>query len=104
MLLEWAIESLVKNAIDALAGRGGHIVVAVTPGAGSDVRVRVTDDGPGVPAELRRKIFSAGFSTKESGWGIGLALTRRIVEETHSGRLVLAPTAQGAAFEITLRG
>lgn len=104
VLLEWAIESLVKNAIDALAGRGGNITVGVGRGAGGDVRVRVEDDGPGVPRDLRRKIFSAGFTTKERGWGIGLALTRRIVEENHGGRLILLPTEAGAAFEITLRG
>ena len=104
VLLEWAIESLVKNSIDALAGRGGSIVVGVEAQAGGGVRVRVADDGPGVPRELRRKIFSAGFSTKESGWGIGLALTRRIVESGHGGRLRLAPSDTGAVFEIVLPG
>jgi nitrogen-specific signal transduction histidine kinase len=104
VLLEWAIESLVKNAIDALAGRGGSVVVGVESMPGGGVRVRVTDDGPGVPRELRRKIFSAGFSTKESGWGIGLALTRRIVEAGHRGRLRLAPSDTGAVFEIVLPG
>ncbi|HEX7546462.1 MAG TPA: ATP-binding protein, partial [Gemmatimonadaceae bacterium] len=99
-----AIESLVKNAIDALAGRGGGIVVGVDSMPGGGVRVRVADDGPGVPRELRRKIFSAGFSTKESGWGIGLALTRRIVEAGHGGRLRLAPADTGAVFEIVLPG
>ena len=104
VLLEWAIESLVKNAIDALAGRGGSIVVGVEPVPGGGARVRVADDGPGVPRELRRKIFSAGFSTKESGWGIGLALTRRIIEEGHGGRLLLAPSDKGAVFDIMLPG
>jgi signal transduction histidine kinase len=104
VLLEWAIESLVKNAIDALAGRGGRIVVRVEPVAGSGARIRVIDDGPGVPRELRRKIFSAGYTTKERGWGIGLALTRRIVEENHGGRLQLAASDRGAVFEITLPG
>jgi signal transduction histidine kinase len=104
VLLEWAIESLVKNAIDALAGRGGSIVVGVEPVPGGGVRVRVADDGPGVPRDLRRKIFSAGFSTKESGWGIGLALTRRIVEEGHGGRLLLVPSDKGAVFDIVLPG
>jgi len=64
----------------------------------------VADDGPGVPRDLRRKIFSAGFSTKESGWGIGLALTRRIVEEGHGGRLLLVPSDKGAVFDIVLPG
>lgn len=104
VLLEWAIESLVKNAIDAMAGRGGTIVVGVDPVAGGGVRVRVADDGPGVPSDLRRKIFSAGFTTKDAGWGIGLALTRRIVESGHGGRLVLAPSDHGAVFDIILPG
>jgi signal transduction histidine kinase len=103
VLLEWAIESLVKNAIDALAGRGGGISVGVEPVPGGGVRVRVADDGPGVPRDLRRKIFSAGFSTKESGWGIGLALTRRIIEG-HGGQLHLAPSDKGAVFDIVLPG
>jgi signal transduction histidine kinase len=104
VLLEWAIESLVKNAIDALAGRGGKVVVAVEQIAGGGVRVRVSDNGPGVPRELRRKIFSAGFSTKEAGWGIGLALTKRIVESGHAGRLELGPSDAGAVFDIILPG
>lgn len=104
VLLEWAIESLVKNAIDALAGQGGTITVTVEPVSGSGARIRVADNGPGVPKELRRKIFAAGFSTKERGWGIGLALTRRIVEENHGGRLSLANSGTGAVFDIVLPG
>jgi signal transduction histidine kinase len=104
VLLEWAVESLVKNAIDALAGRGGRITVRVDVVAGGGVRVRVADDGPGVPRELRARIFSAGFTTKERGWGIGLALTRRIVEESHGGRLQLVPSDRGAVFDISLPG
>ena len=65
--------------------------------------MRVADDGPGVPRELRRRIFDAGYSTKERGWGIGLSLARRIVEENHGGKLVLAPTERGAAFDVILR-
>jgi signal transduction histidine kinase len=102
VLLEWAVEVLTKNAIDALAGRGGRIRVAVDVAEGDGVVVSVTDDGPGVPRELRSRIFEPGFSTKKSGWGIGLSLTKRIVEENHEGRLVLANTEQGARFEIIL--
>jgi signal transduction histidine kinase len=99
VLLEWAVEALVKNAIDALAGRGGkvRIKVARNPEA---VRLLVSDTGPGVPRELRQRIFDAGFSTKERGWGLGLALTRRIVEETHRGTLTLVPSDKGAKFQI----
>lgn len=99
VLLEWAIESLVKNAIDALAGRGGRVLITVER-LPETVRVVVADDGPGVPREIRRRIFDAGFSTKERGWGLGLALTRRIVHEAHRGTLLLLPTDKGATFQI----
>ncbi len=104
VLLEWAVESLVKNAIDALAGRGGTISVRIDRAAGGGARVRVADDGPGIPPKLRRKIFAAGFTTKESGWGIGLPLARRIVEESHHGRLVLVPSDRGAVFDVIFPG
>ncbi|HEY5490875.1 MAG TPA: HAMP domain-containing sensor histidine kinase [Gemmatimonadaceae bacterium] len=104
VLLEWAVESLVKNAVDALVGRGGTINVRVDPAAGGGARVRVADDGPGVPPRLRRRIFAAGFSTKERGWGIGLPLARRIVEESHHGRLVLVPSDRGAVFDVIFPG
>jgi signal transduction histidine kinase len=102
VLLEWVLESLIKNSIDALAGTGGTISVGAESLPGGRVRIRVMDDGPGVPSALRDRIFDAGFTTKERGWGIGLALTRRIVEENHGGRLSLAPTASGAAFDVIL--
>lgn len=104
VLLEWAVESLVKNAVDALAGRGGTIAVRVDRSAGGGARVRVADDGPGIPPTLRRKIFAAGFTTKERGWGIGLPLARRIVEESHNGRLVLVASDRGAVFDLIFPG
>ncbi|MBA4073034.1 MAG: hypothetical protein C0497_14545 [Gemmatimonas sp.] len=104
VLLEWAVESLIKNAVDALAGRGGTITVRVDRAAGGGARVRVADDGPGIPPALRRKIFAAGFTTKESGWGIGLPLARRIIEESHSGRLVLVASDRGAVFDVLVPG
>lgn len=99
VLIEWALEAVVKNAVDALAGKGGRIVVEGSRLPEGDIRIRVTDDGPGVPRELRRRIFDAGFTTKERGWGIGLALARRIVAEWHKGSLALVPTERGARFE-----
>jgi signal transduction histidine kinase len=102
VLLEWALESLVRNAIDALAGRGGKVDVRVEPQPEGGARIVVADDGPGVPRELRNEIFKAGFSTKPRGWGIGLALARRIIADNHGGRLTLLPTEVGAAFEIML--
>ncbi len=102
VLLEWALEVLVKNAIDALAGRGGVITLAAQPRTEGGACLRVADDGPGIPRELRGRIFEPGFSTKTSGWGIGLSLARRIVEENHGGTLQLAAVDRGAAFEIIL--
>jgi signal transduction histidine kinase len=99
VLIEWALEAVVKNAVDALAGRGGRIVVEGSRLPEGDIRIRVTDDGAGVPRELRRRIFDAGFTTKERGWGIGLALAKRIVSEWHRGSLALVPSERGARFE-----
>jgi signal transduction histidine kinase len=104
VLLEWAVEVLTKNAIDALAGRGGRVSLIADHGEESEsVVIRVADDGPGIPGEIRSRVFEPGFSTKQSGWGIGLSLAKRIVEENHGGRLVLAPSEQGATFEIILQ-
>jgi signal transduction histidine kinase len=102
VLLEWAIESLAKNAIDALAGRGGRVTLSAQELPEGRVRIRVKDNGPGVPRELRKRIFDAGFSTKEKGWGIGLSLARRIITEGHDGRLLLQSGTRGATFDIIL--
>jgi len=102
VLLEWALEVLVKNSIDALAGRGGTIRLGAIPRPEGGACLRVADDGPGIPRDLRSRIFEPGFSTKTSGWGIGLSLARRIVEENHGGTLQLATADRGATFEIIL--
>lgn len=102
VLLEWAVEALVKNAIDALAGRGGHVHLSARALPEGQVRIRVEDDGPGVPPKIRNEIFEPGFSTKKKGWGIGLSLARRIVQDSHGGDIVLMPSDRGAAFEIIL--
>lgn len=104
VLLEWVLEVLIKNAIDALGGRSGEVVVSAVPMPEGGVRIRVADDGPGVPRALRKRIFDAGFSTKDRGWGIGLALARRIVQENHGGKLTLADADKGAAFDVILHG
>lgn len=100
VLLEWAFEALVKNAADALQGRGGSITISADAVDGMAV-VRVTDDGPGVPRELRSNLFEPGVSTKRGGWGIGLALVRRVVEEAHGGVLALESGDGGATFSMT---
>lgn len=97
VLLEWALEAMVKNAIDALQGRDGHITLAAEV-AGDTATLRVVDDGPGVPREIRRTLFQPGITTKRGGWGIGLALARRVVEDGHQGVLSLEPTSHGTTL------
>ena len=94
VLIEWALEVIVKNAIDALSGRGGRIELKIDA-TDRGPRVTVTDDGPGVPAEIRGQLFEPGASTKTGGWGIGLALARRIVEQQHGGRVSFHPGDDG---------
>ena len=94
VLIEWALEVVVKNAIDALSGRGGRIEVVVD-GTDRGARVAVSDNGPGVLAEMRGQLFEPGVSTKTGGWGIGLALARRIVEQQHGGRVSFHPGEGG---------
>ncbi|MBI2404132.1 MAG: HAMP domain-containing histidine kinase [Gemmatimonadetes bacterium] len=99
VLLEWALEALVRNSVDALSGRGGTIDVSVVTDGGT-VELMVSDDGPGVSSEIRATLFEPGVTTKTGGWGIGLALAKRIIEDVHHGRLELRQTsaAAGATF------
>jgi len=97
VLVEWAIEALVKNAVDALSGRGGRIDVRIEA-VGRTGRVIVEDDGPGVAPQIRAHMFEPGRSTKTGGWGLGLALARRIVEQQHAGRVSYHPGSPGSRF------
>ena len=103
-LLTWAFENLVKNSLDALGGTGGLIKIEARNIAGREALVSVSDTGPGVPLEVRGEIFEPGVTTKERGWGVGLALSRRIVEGVHRGRLDLGDEGSGggATFHIHL--
>jgi signal transduction histidine kinase len=101
ILLEWVLEALVKNAIDALHGRPGTITLEAGMRDGQ-ATLLVRDDGPGVARELRRTLFDPGTTTKAGGWGIGLALARRVIEDSHGGTLELVPSDTGATFVIRL--
>lgn len=104
VLLVWALENLVKNALDALAGGGGgRIRIAAAAAGPQRVRFSVADTGPGIEPAVRDRIFVPGISTKIGGWGVGLSLTRRIVEDLHGGRItVRARQGGGTIFEIDL--
>ncbi len=102
VLLVWALENVVKNALDALAGRGGKITIYAREVGGKWVSLRIRDTGPGIDPEVRDKIFEPGVTTKSGGWGVGLALSRRIVEGLHGGRIELLETTEGTTFQIRL--
>ncbi len=102
VLLIWALENVVKNALDALAGRGGKITIYAREVGEGLVSLRIRDTGPGVDPEVRDKIFEPGVTTKSGGWGVGLALSRRIVEGVHDGRIELLGGAGGTTFQIRL--
>jgi signal transduction histidine kinase len=107
VLLIWALENVLKNALDALSSSGqrGHIRISASVDEEHPDRVRivVSDDGPGIDPLVKDRIFEAGVSTKPAGWGVGLSLTRRIVEDLHDGTIsVRDRRGGGAAFVVLL--
>jgi len=103
-LLGWALENLLKNALQAVDSREGRINIRTELLAGAgNVRIEIADNGAGISSAAARKIFRAGFTTKKRGWGLGLTLVKRIVEEYHGGRVALAGSApEETVFEILL--
>lgn len=84
-LHSWTIENLMKNAIDAMKGRG-KLSLAIE-NDGHQIKINVTDSGKGIPKNQFKRVFEPGFTTKRRGWGLGLSLTKRIVEEYHKGKI-----------------
>lgn len=102
-LFEWVIENLCKNAIDAMDGKGSiHILVREQEGVFS---VEVSDTGKGIPKNRMRTVFKPGYTTKARGWGLGLALCKRIVEEYHQGRIFVKSSelGRGTTFRIEMK-
>ena len=101
-LLEWAFENIIKNSIDALEGRSGEITIAATEKRDRIV-IDFRDTGSGISRDIRRHIFKTGVTTKEAGWGVGLALTRRIICDYHGGTIDLVSTNEkGTHFRVML--
>lgn len=92
-LHSWTIENLVKNAIDAMKGKGRLDVVVEE--REKFVKIKVSDSGKGIPKTQFRKVFEPGFTTKRRGWGLGLSLTKRIVEEYHKGKIKVLASEVG---------
>ena len=102
-LFEWVIENLCKNAVDAMEGMGS-ITINVED-SDSKVIIDVTDTGKGIRKKDAKNVFRPGFTTKQRGWGLGLSLARRIVEEYHKGRIYVknSEIGRGTTFRIELR-
>ena len=103
-LFEWVIENLCKNAVDAMGGDGGKITIT-TGTSPKGVWIEVADTGKGIPKKDVGNVFRPGFTTKRRGWGLGLSLAKRIVEEYHHGRIYVKSSEPGVGtvFRIELR-
>ncbi len=103
-LLEWVFENLIKNGLDALGDGGGKIEIrAACRKSRKQVEIYFKDTGKGISAAHREQIFRPGFTTKKRGWGLGLALTRRIVEDYHDGSLKLLHSRPGRGTTFVVR-
>lgn len=102
-LHSWTIENLVKNAIDAMKGKGRLSVEIMRDG--TIVKILVSDTGNGIPKNQFKSVFEPGFTTKKRGWGLGLSLTKRIVEEYHKGKIKVAHSeiGKGTTMEVSFK-
>jgi signal transduction histidine kinase len=102
-LISWALENLVKNGIDSLDKPDGKVSLSATQ-EGSNVVLKIADNGKGIRRRDWKNVFRPGYSTKEHGWGLGLSLTRRIIEEFQNGavRVLSSEVGVGATFEIRI--
>lgn len=103
VLHSWTIENLVKNAIDAMKGRGKLDLEIEEDG--NFVKINITDTGSGIQKSQYKKIFEPGFTTKKRGWGLGLSLTKRIVEEYHKGavKVLTSEVGKGTTIQVSYR-
>jgi signal transduction histidine kinase len=102
-LFEWVIENVSKNAIDAMEG-SGEITVRIAE-TEKHALIDITDTGKGIPKSAFKKIFNPGFTTKQRGWGLGLSLARRIVEEYHNGKIFVrhSEVGKGSCIRIMMK-
>ncbi len=99
-LYSWVIENLVKNAVDAMQNKGA-ISVYITDDS-QFVTISVADTGPGIAKKLHKRIFEPGFTTKTRGWGLGLSLAKRIIQDYHKGKIFVAKSDKGSGTEINV--
>ena len=102
-LISWTIENLIRNSIDSISGEAGLIRLSMSQDQ-NNVKIRISDNGCGVPKKDWKNIFRPGFSTKKSGWGLGLSLCQRIINEVHEGDIYVLESRinSGTVFEINI--
>ncbi len=103
-LFEWVMENLTKNAVDAMQGEGCLSVIIDTSSSGKMVYIDMTDTGKGISRKNFKTVFNPGYTTKKRGWGLGLTLVKRIIEEYHGGRIYVkdSEVGRGTTFRIEL--
>lgn len=94
-LLSWAFENLIKNSVDAIERGEGDIVIELTSISNNQIQIDIIDSGKGIPRKDRSNVFKPGFSSKKRGWGLGLSLTKRIIEELHNGKIFVLKSQPG---------
>lgn len=104
-LFEWVMENLTKNAVDAMQGEGSLSVSIDTASSGKMVYIDVVDSGKGISRKNFKTVFTPGYTTKKRGWGLGLTLVKRIIEEYHGGRIYVkdSEVGVGTTFRIELQ-
>lgn len=102
-LFEWVIENLCKNAIDAMSGKGFITIIAFEQA--DHIVIEISDTGRGIAKNQYKNIFTPGFTTKKRGWGLGLSLAKRIVEEYHKGKIFVksSEVGRGTVFRVELK-
>ena len=102
-LMQWVVENLMKNAVDAISGNGS--ITFQLHENEHDVMLDITDTGRGMDSAIQRRIFEPGFTSKDRGWGLGLPLAKRVVEQYHGGKLLLKSSqlGVGTTFRIVLK-
>ena len=101
-LFAWVLENLIKNAVEAIERREGVIEITLTARSKGGVLVVVKDNGKGMTAKVRKHVFQPGYTTKHRGWGLGLSLAKRIVDEYHGGRLSVKESQPGVGTTFLL--
>ena len=103
-LFEWVLENLCKNAVDSMENTG-TIAIKILRGSDRKVLIDISDTGKGIPKKLIQNVFKPGFTTKKRGWGLGLALAKRIIEMYHEGKIFVKSSEenQGTTFRIELK-